>query len=77
MKYLILLVYLLGNFSLYAEINVIPEREYFTTVQQLLAEAKNSIEVEMYLIHSNSLQVKSLLDGMTEARARGVKVSIL
>lgn len=42
-KYIILLVYLLFSYtSLYAEISVIPDREYFATVQELLDGAKSS-----------------------------------
>ena len=63
--------------SLHAEIKVIPDREYFATVQELLAGAKSSIEVEMYLAYSNNPPVKELLDEIIEAKERGVKVDIL
>ena len=69
MKYIILLIYLLCSCSsLQAEISVIPDREYFDTVQKLIASAERSIEVEMYLVYSNSPQVKELLDEIIEAK---------
>ena len=63
--------------SLPAEITPIPEREYFTTLNDLIHSAKTSIEIQMYLIHSNSKEVRALLDELSRARQRGVKVSIL
>ena len=77
-RLLIGLVFLFYSWgSLYAEISVIPDREYFNTVQKLLASAESSIEVEMYLAYSNNLQVKELLNDIVKAKDRGVKVNIL
>ena len=74
----ILLICLLFSYSsLYAEISVIPDREYFDTVQKLIASAESSIDVEMFLVYSNNLQVRELLDEIIEAKERGVKVNIL
>ena len=78
MKCVILLIYLLcSHSSLYAEISVIPDREYFDTVQKLIANAESSIDVEMFLVYSNNLQVRELLDEIIEASERGVEVNIL
>ena len=63
--------------SIYAEISVIPDREYFDTVQKLIASAESSIDMEMFLVYSNNLPVKELLDEIIEAKDRGVKINIL
>lgn len=63
------LVFLFGDWRfLYAEIKVIPEREYCTAVNGLIVNAESSIEVEMYLVYSENLQVKKLLDKIVEAK---------
>lgn len=77
-RFLFFLVFsFLGVMPLQADIKVIPEREYFSIVYGLLSGAKDSIDMEMYLVHSNSIQVKRLLDGLVEAKGRGVKVNVL
>ena len=77
-KLLLILFFLSCSWaSLHAEIQVLPQREYFATVHELIANAESSIDVEMFLVYSNNLQVKKLLDEIVEAKGRGVKVSIL
>jgi len=78
LKYLILSICFLFLISpLHAEIIPVPQREYLTTLTELIHSAKTSIDVEMYLIYSNSDQVKELLDKIIEAEKRGIEVNIL
>ena len=65
--------------SLWAEIRVIPEREYFGVVQEELTRARESIEITMFLmkLNDNSPRVKELLDDLVIAQKRGVKVKCI